>query len=257
MAQISKKITKTVGRTNAKYGMIVQGDRVLVGLSGGKDSLTLCHVLSRMQKVAPFDFQLQAVTVSYGMGEDLNTLHKYCKQEGIAHEIIDTEIFDVAKEKIRQNSSFCSFFSRMRRGHLYSYALENGFNKLALGHHLDDAAESFFMNFMYNGSLRTLPPMYKANNGLIVIRPLIYVRERQLRDAALNNEMPTISDEACPAMRFDVKMPFARQKAKELLLGLEQENKELFISLKSAFENIHTNSFFSKDTLQTFQEDIP
>ena len=246
LAIISKKITATVGRTNAKYSLIKDKDSVLLGLSGGKDSLSLAHILSRMQKIAPFKFKFHSVTIDYGMGEDLSTLQKYCKDEGISHEVIKTDIYELSKEKIRQNSSFCSFFSRLRRGHLYTYALKNGYNKLALGHHLDDAVESFFMNFMYNGSLRTLPPIYKAKNGLEVIRPMIYIRERQLIDAALNNKMPTIGDEACPAMRFDVKMPHARANVKKLLHDLEIDNKELFISLKSAFENIHSDSFFKK-----------
>jgi tRNA(Ile)-lysidine synthase TilS/MesJ len=134
----------------------------------------------------------------------------------------------------------------MRRGWLYSYALENGYNKVAIGHHLDDAVESFFMNFLYNGALRTLAPKYRANNGLYVIRPLIMCRERQLKDSALKNKMPTIGDEACPAMRFNVKSPYARAKTKELLSELERENPKLFISLQAAFKNIHTDTFFSE-----------
>jgi tRNA(Ile)-lysidine synthase TilS/MesJ len=138
----------------------------------------------------------------------------------------------------------------MRRGALYTYALENGFNKLALAHHLDDAAESFFMNFMNNGTLRSMPPIYKADNGLIVIRPLIYVRERQLRDNALLNNLPTVGDEACPAMRFDVKMPHARYETKELLANLEKAHPNLFVSLKGAFEKIQTSSFYQKEFLE-------
>ncbi|MDR0579477.1 MAG: tRNA 2-thiocytidine biosynthesis protein TtcA, partial [Campylobacteraceae bacterium] len=152
--------------------------------------------------------------------------------------------------KIRKNSSFCSFFSRMRRGALYTYALENGFNKLALAHHLDDAAESFFMNFMNNGTLRSMPPAYKADNGIIVIRPLIHVRERQLRDNAVLNNLPTIGDEACPAMRFDVKMPHARYETKELLANLEKSHPSLFVSLKGAFEKVQINSFCQKEFLE-------
>ncbi|MDR2636120.1 MAG: tRNA 2-thiocytidine biosynthesis TtcA family protein [Campylobacteraceae bacterium] len=248
---ISKSILRSMGRANAKYDLITQGDRVLLGLSGGKDSLSLAHALKHMQKVAPFDFEFEAATVTYGMGEDLNILHKHCEQYEIKHTIIDTSIFELAKDKIRKNSSFCSFFSRMRRGALYTYALENGFNKLALAHHLDDAAESFFMNFMNNGTLRSMPPIYKADNGLVVIRPLIHVRERQLRDNALLNNLPTIGDEACPAMRFDVKMPHARYETKELLANLEKAHPSLFVSLKGAFEKVQVNSFCQKEFLES------
>ncbi len=249
MITISKRLLRIAGQTNAKYGLISEGDKILLGLSGGKDSLSLAHILKHMQKVAPFDFEFKAVTVAYGMGEALETLHQHCLEHEIEHEIVDTKIFELAQEKIRANSSFCSFFSRMRRGALYTYAIENGYTKLALAHHLDDAAESFFMNFSHNGSLRSMPPIYKAENGLLVIRPLIHVRERQLRDCATSAQMPVIGDEACPAMRFDVKMPVARAQTKEMLSKMEQENSELFISLKRAFENIHVSTFSQEEYL--------
>ena len=250
MIDISKRLLKIVARTNARYELIGEGDKILLGLSGGKDSLTLAHLLKHMQRVAPFDFEFKAVTVAYGMGEDLRELHEHCLEHGIDHEIYDTKIFELAQDKIRTNSSFCSFFSRMRRGALYTYALEQGYKKLALAHHLDDAVESFFMNFSYNGSLRSMPPIYKAQNGLQVIRPLIHVRERQLIECAKEANMPLIGDEACPAMRFDVKMPVARAKTKEMLAQMEKENNALFVSLKKAFENINLSSFSQEDYLE-------
>lgn len=249
MVDLSKKLLRQTGRANARYNLIGEGDRVLLGLSGGKDSLALAHVLAHMKKVAPFYFDFKAVSVSYGMGEDYSSLHNHCEKYGISHEVIDSNVYKVAGEKIRKNSSFCSFFSRMRRGILYTHALENGFNKLALAHHLDDAAESFFMNFMYNGALRSLAPKYTAQNGLVVIRPFIHVRERQLRDNAIHNKLTVIGDEACPAMRFDIKMPHARASTKEMLAKLEVEQPKLFVSLKAAFENIHTSSFMNPELL--------
>ncbi|MCH9814138.1 MAG: tRNA 2-thiocytidine biosynthesis protein TtcA, partial [Epsilonproteobacteria bacterium] len=165
MVELSKKLLKAVGKTNAKYNLIEEGDKVLLGLSGGKDSLTLAHALNRQRRVTPFNFEFLAVTIDYGMGEDLTTLENYCKEHEIPHEVIKTDIYETAQEKIRENSSFCSFFSRMRRGALYRVALEKGYNKVALGHHLDDAVESFFMNFLYNGALRSMPPIYTAGNG--------------------------------------------------------------------------------------------
>lgn len=255
MLEVSKKITKLVGQTNAEYDLIKEGDKVLVGFSGGKDSLTLLHTLKRMQRKAPFNFEFKAVTITYGMGEQVQFLADHCKEYEIEHDIINTEIFDISKEKIRKNSSFCSFVSRMRRGYLYSYALENGFNKLALGHHLDDAMESFFMNFFYNGALRSMPPIYKAQNGLMVIRPLIFCRERQLRAFATTNEIRVVGDESCPAMRMDIKMPYARANAKELLAKLEEENPKIFVSMKAAFENLQPSTFFNKEYLDNYQED--
>jgi len=255
LLELSKKISSLVGRTNAEYELIKEGDKVLVGFSGGKDSLTLLHTLNRMKKVAQYDFDFKAVTVTYGMGEQVQFLADHCKEHGIEHEIIDTQIFELAGEKIRKNSSFCSFFSRMRRGYLYTAALEQGFNKVALGHHLDDAMESFFMNFFYNGTMRSMPPIYKAENGLEVIRPLIFCRERQLRAFADKNEINVIGDEACPGMRFDVKMPHARATTKELLAKLEADNPQIFVSMKAAFKNFQPSTFFNKEELNRIIED--
>ncbi len=235
---------RQVGRTNAQFNLIEEGDRILVGLSGGKDSLTLVHALKEQRRRAPFHFEFLAVTVAYGMDENFDALRAHCKAHEIPHEIYDTNIYDVAKDKIRQNSSYCSFFSRMRRGSLYSAAKQFGCNKLALGHHLDDAAESYFMNLIYNGQMRSLAPKYRAGNGIVVIRPLIQIRERQLAAAALENGMPTIGDEACPSMRFDIKMPYARAKMKEMLAQMEQEYPKLFVSINAAFQNISDETFF-------------
>jgi len=249
MVPISKRLLRRVGQTNAQYGLIKENDTILLGLSGGKDSLSLAHILKHMQRVAPFDFTFKAVTIAYGMGEDLQRLHEHCMDHGIEHEIVETQIFDVAQDKIRANSSFCSFFSRMRRGALYTYALEKGYEKLALAHHLDDAVESFFMNFSYNGTLRSMPPIYKAENGLEVIRPLIAVRERQLIDCAKETGIPVVGDEACPAMRFDVKMPVARAQTKVMLAQMEANNTELFVSLKKAFQHLQASSFCDQNYL--------
>lgn len=236
-----------LGKTNAEFELIEEGDKILVGLSGGKDSLTMIHAMKEQQRRAPFKFEFLAVTISYGMGENFDKLIEHCKENEIPHIVHETNTYELAKDKIRKNSSFCSFFSRMRRGYLYSVAKEHGCNKVALGHHMDDAAESFFMNFIYNGQMRSLAPKYKAENGLIVIRPLIQMRERQLCAFVVDNGIEAIGDEACPAMRFDVKMPYARAKMKDMLSELEKEHPQLFTSLNAAFKNISTESFFDKE----------
>ena len=244
---LSKKIMRQVGRTNGEFDLIGEGDKILVGLSGGKDSLTLVHALKEQQRRAPFNFEFIAVTIAYGMDENFEKLLAHTKEHDIPHQIYDTNIFELSKEKIRKNSSACSFFSRMRRGSLYSAAEKLGCNKVALGHHFDDAAESYFMNMIYNGQMRSLAPKYKAGNGLIVIRPLIQCRERQLSAAAEEHDMPTIGDEMCPGLRFDVKLPHARADMKEMLKEMEEKFPSIFTSMNAAFHNISDDTFFDSE----------
>ncbi len=254
-AKLSKKLLRIFGKTNGNYRLIQEGDRVLVGLSGGKDSLALVHLLKHMSQHAPFDFEFCACTVSYGMpDEDYTQLHNHCKEYDIPHIVYKTKIFDISQESIREGSSYCSYFSRMRRGALYSYAIDNGYNKVALGHHLDDAVESFFMNIFYNGSIRSLAPIYKTQKGLHLIRPLIEARESMLGAFAMENGFATIGDEACPAMRIDVKMPYARAKTKEWLHKMELEDDEIFKKIKASFKHIHDNTLL--DPARWIREDI-
>lgn len=241
---ISKKILSLVGKTNAKYGLIKEGDRILLGLSGGKDSMLLANILARMQVHAPFRFEFKALTVDYGRGGEYDYIFEYCEKFKIPYELYKTKIYEALEEKKRPNSSYCSFCSRMRRGALYSRALEGGYNKIALAHHLDDAAESFIMNLSFNGALRSMSPIYKADNGLVVIRPLIFVRERQIIDFIKNNEIYIAPDCNCPInWQSDDKKPYARENAKKLLKDLEEANEDFFVSLKKAMSNIHINTF--------------
>lgn len=252
---MSKKLLKTIGKTNAQFRLIGEGDRVLVGLSGGKDSLALIHALKHIQQHAPFDFEFEACTINYGMpNEHYTALETHTAQYGIKHTVFQTNIYTVSNDTIRENSSFCSYFSRMRRGALYSYAQEHGFNKIALGHHFDDAVESFFMNMFYNGSMRSMAPIYKTERGFHLIRPLIGVRESQLRAFASDNQLSTIGDEACPAMLKNVKMPYARANTKEWLLGMESQNKNLYKMLEASFKHIHDDTFL--DSTRWNRDDV-
>lgn len=248
--EISNKILRLVGQTNAEFGLIKDGDSVLLGLSGGKDSMLLCTILARMQKYAPFKFRLKACTIDYGRGGEYDYIAAHCEKLGVEFEHYKTDIYKILESKIREGSVFCSFCSRMRRGALYTKAQEGGFNKLALAHHLDDAAESFFMNLTYNGSLRSMPPKYRADNGLVVVRPLIFVRERQIIDWVAQNEIYIAPDCNCPInWAPSDKRPFAREATKKFLHELEAQNKDLFKSIKNALGNLHANSLFDPNFL--------
>lgn len=244
-AVFHKRLIRTFAQTNSEYKLIQEGDKVVVGLSGGKDSLTLVHLIKRLQMVAPYNFDFLAVTINYGMGENLDFLRSHCEEYEIPFHEERTNIFEVAEDHIRENSSFCSYFSRMRRGALYSVVTRLGYNTLALGHHLDDAVESFFMNLTHNGKLRTMPPIYHATDYPIkIVRPLIKVRERALRSFADTNGFVTIGDEACPAFAKDVKLPIVRAKTKAWLSELEKSDSELFNNLRRSFEKLDASTFF-------------
>lgn len=246
-ARLPKRVIRICAQTNARYNLIGEGDRVMLGLSGGKDSLTLAHLLLRMQRIAPFKFDLLAVTINYGMGEDLTALKAHCAEYGIPHHVEETDIFPTAAAHIRENSSFCSYFSRMRRGALYRVAERLGYGTLALAHHLDDAAESFFMNLIHNGKLRSMPPVYTAEAyNIKVIRPLIKVREAQLAECARENNFPLIGDEACPAFAMNVKMPHARAETKAWLHEFEKTRPGLFDQFRHAFETVEAETFFDE-----------
>jgi len=245
---ISKKLLRVAGKTNAEFRLIGEGDKVLVGLSGGKDSLALIHILKHIQRHAPFDFEFEACTIKYGMpDEEYKHLEEHCKEHEIKHTVYDTNIFEISRDTIRENSSFCSYFSRMRRGALYTYAEKNGFDKVALGHHFDDTVESFFMNIFYNGTIRAMAPIYKTKRGFHLIRPLIEVRERQLRAFADENNLQPIGDEACPAMLKEVKMPHARANMKIWLEELEQENVDIFKRIRASFKHIHDDTLLDPE----------
>jgi len=252
---ISKKLLRIAGKTNAEFRLIGEGDMVLVGLSGGKDSLALIHILKHIQQHAPFKFEFEACTIKYGMpNENYEQVAEHCKKYGIKHTIFDTNIYEISNDAIRENSSFCSYFSRMRRGALYSYANDNGFNKVALGHHFDDMVESFFMNMFYNGTIRAMAPIYKTERGFHLIRPLIQARERQLRAFADDNNLKPIGDEACPAMLKDVKMPHARANMKIWLEELEGKNVDIFKRIQASFKHIHDDTLL--DSTRWNRDDI-
>ena len=249
--QISKKILRLVGKTNAQYKLIAEGDRVLLGLSGGKDSILLATILAYMRKHAPFRFEFKTLTVDYGRGGEYEYIFEYCKKLQIPYELYRTDIYKILEEHKRGGTVYCSFCSRMRRGALYTKALEGGFNKLALAHHFDDAVESFFMNLSYNGALRSMPPIYTAQNGLRVIRPLIFLRERAIKDFITHNNIYIAPDCNCPINWLpEDKRPFARENTKQFLAQLESQNTELFKSLKNAFSNLHTGSFCDERFLE-------
>lgn len=226
----SKKLRRHTGKAIVDYQMIKDGDKVLLGLSGGKDSLSLLHLLIHFQRHAPIKFELGAMTVDPQSGDfDPSPMVAYLDSLGIEYFLIKEPILEMA-DKHMNGDSYCSFCSRMKRGVMYSTARKNGYNVLALAQHLDDLAESFLMSAFHGGKLKTMKAHYTNNDGdLRIIRPFVYVRERLLADFAKNNNLPIIW-ENCPAC---FSMPTQREHMKQLLAEQEKNMQNLFGSLLS------------------------
>jgi tRNA 2-thiocytidine biosynthesis protein TtcA len=226
----TKKLLSMSGKAIRDFDMIRDGDRILLGLSGGKDSLTLLHILHHFQKVAPIDFDIGAVTVDPMAGDfDPSPMIPYLAQLGVDYHYQREPIMEMARKHMGK-PSYCSFCSRIKRGIIYRTARDNNYNVIALAQHLDDLAESFLMSAFHGGKLKTMKAHYTNDDGdLRVIRPLVYVRERLTRDFADSSELPIIPD-SCPAC---FAMPTQRQHMKELLAREEAGNKLLFKSLLS------------------------
>jgi len=223
-----KALARLAGRAIADFSMIRDGDRILLGLSGGKDSLSLLHILHYLQQRAPVKFELAATTVDPLAGDfDPSSMGPYLAELGVEYHTVRKPIMDMAKEHMGRKS-YCSFCSRLKRGFIYQTARENGFNVIALAQHLDDLAESFLMSAFHGGRLQTMKAHYVNDAGdLRIIRPLVYMREQQTRDFAHHNGLPVIAD-SCPAC---FAMPTQRQHMKTVLAAEEAQNKLLFKSL--------------------------
>lgn len=225
-----KSLTRLAGRAIADFRMIQNGDRVLLGLSGGKDSLSLLMLLRHLQRRAPISFDLGAVTIDpLSPDFDPSPLIPYLHNLGIPYFYERERIVDLAESHMI-NDSFCSFCARMKRGVMYSTARREGYNVIALAQHLDDLAESFLMSAFHGGQLRTMKAHYRIDAGdLRVIRPLVYARERQTRAFSETAHLPVIP-ENCPAC---FAKPTQRQHMKALLARQESEQPHLFRNLLS------------------------
>ena len=210
--------------------MIREGDRILLGLSGGKDSLTLLHLLLHFQRHAPIKFSLGAVTIDPQSDRFSPAgLKPYMKQLGIDYFYVEEPIVDLAESHM-DNNSYCAFCARMKRGLMYQTCRENNYNVLALAQHLDDLAESFLMSAFHGGQLQTMKAHYLVDSqDLRVIRPLVYVREHQTRQFADFASLPVI-EENCPSC---FEQPTQREHMKQLLCKEEKLNPQLFNTLKT------------------------
>lgn len=233
--KLKKKVMRQVGRAVDDFKMIEDGDKVMVCVSGGKDSYAMLDILLEMKRKAPIHFDIVAVNLDQGHpGFPKEVLPTYFKERDIPYRILTEDTFSIVQRVIPEGKTTCSLCSRLRRGILYTTADEMGITKIALGHHRDDLIETLFLNMFYNGKIKSMPPKLRSDDGNhVVIRPLAYVRETDLEAYAQERQFPIIPCDLCGSQEN-----LKRQEVKRMLRAWEEEEPGRCDVIFAALQNI-------------------
>ncbi|ULQ47122.1 tRNA 2-thiocytidine(32) synthetase TtcA [Flagellatimonas centrodinii] len=233
--KLNKRLRRQVGQAIMDYNMIVDGDRVMVCLSGGKDSYTLLDMLLQLQAKAPVRFELVAVNLDQKQPDfPEQVLPDYLTALGVPFHILEQDTYSVVKRVIPEGKTMCSLCSRLRRGALYRYASENGFTKIALGHHKDDIVATFLLNLFHGGKLAAMPPKLQSDDGKnCVIRPLAYVRERDIVRYAGHRGFPIIPCNLCGSQE-----QLQRKQVRRMMDDWEQQHGNRIEQVFAALTNV-------------------
>ena len=243
ISTIERKLLHYTGKAIADFNMIQKGDRVMVCLSGGKDSFTLLTILNMLRLRSNNKFEIFSFTLDQAQ-PGWNDIHlkQWLADRNIPHEILTRDTYSIVKEKIPEGQTYCSLCSRLRRGIIYRYAEERGFNKIALGHHRDDLIRTLLMSIFYNGDIRSMPPKLLSDNKKhIVIRPLCYVQEEDIKAFAAAEAFPIIPCNLCGSQEN-----LMRQRIAKLIDDLAVENPKIPSNMLHALQSLKPSQLMDK-----------
>jgi tRNA 2-thiocytidine biosynthesis protein TtcA len=243
LAKLERRLLRRISQLNREFTLIEPGDRIMVAISGGKDSWALLHLLRAYERMLPFEFELVAVNLDQGHpGFPVEILRDHLEAEGFAYRLVRQATHAVVKAHTPAGKAYCSLCSRLRRGILYDVAAELGASKIALGHHRDDVIETLLLNLFFAGQLKAMPPKLRSDDGRnVIIRPLGQCSEADLARYAELRELPIVPCDLCGA-----QPNLERRKIKDLLATLEQQNPLLRKHLAAAIGNVKPSHLWDR-----------
>ncbi len=242
--KLQKRLRRLVGQAIEDYGMIEDGDKVMVCLSGGKDSYTMLDILLNLQVSAPIRFELVAVNLDQkqpGFPEEV--LPTYLTERGVPHYILERDTYSIVKQLTPEGKTYCSICSRLRRGNLYGFAQQIGANKVALGHHRDDIMATFFLNMFFNGKLKAMPPKLLSDDGKnILIRPLAYCKEEDIIPYARHRQFPIIPCNLCGSQEN-----LQRVAVRNMMKAWDREHPHRLDSIFTALSSVAPSQLLDRE----------
>jgi len=244
--RLERRLLKAMSRAIRDFALVEDGDRILVAVSGGKDSLTLLHLLGKLRERAPVGFDLLAVNLDQGQpGFPADVLRRHLEASGVPHVMLRKDTYSIVRRLVPAGRTTCPVCSRLRRGILYNAAVDLGCNKIALGHHRDDLLETLLLSALYSGALKTMPPKLRSDDGRnLVIRPLCYAAEEDIAAYAEAMRFPVIPCDLCGS-----QPDLQRKRVKRLLADLSRENATVKGNLLNALGKVVPTHLLDRDLL--------